>query len=1167
MFFLLVYCQKKSESELANTVAECTELQPPRITRIADLPDSLQPKSVLLSEFEATRIIPIPKSKGEYVYERTNIAGERQVIEVEPPQVYMFEVLKNEDGEVVKNTDGRPYVIGKGGKGQFTNFTSEDGLASDDIISMLIDRRGELWIGTYGGGVSRFDGKTFRNYTVEHGLPDNAISKIFEDSKGNLWFASNNLGVSKYDGKKFIKFRTYEGLPSDIVWSIDEDKKGNMWFGTFDAGVAKFDGKSFTNISSDDGLAGNFILGAENDDLGNMWFGGIEGLTKISGDSLSNYYKEDGLPSTAVLSILQKKDKSLWFGTVEGLAKFDGKSFQNYTVEDGLAENTVWNIAEDKKEHLWLATYFGLSHFDGTKITSYNKAVGLSENGTRDVEIGKEGTVWVGTEEAGLSRFDGEAFTNFNKDYGFKHTAVINDIYQDRDGNIWFASLMGLHRYDGYGFTMYSRNHGGLLENSVECSYQDIDGNLWFAGPKGITKFNGKSFEHFAAAQGLPDENVVDILQDKEGVFWLAFDTQIAKFDGKTFTYFTGEQGVPVDIKEIFIDSFGNFWITSFNGLTLFEDGTFVHYGPEQGILGVVTDIVQDRGGNMWLGTYYGIAFLDARQLAGLHTNSNKALNFKILDQDNGLIDRHAYQMLFLPDGKMAVGSPKGIQIFNVPDLGSEEFGKISSSEWYHISTGFPVKDINPMGKTTLFLDRDGIIWAGTESGNTGLVRFDYKAVNKNGTKPRLRLTDVRLNESAVSWQSILDYPLAIEPKDTANTVPAHVEEVLKYGKKLEDTARDSLSNYFEGVKMTGVTPFDLIPQDLVLPYRFNRVTFEFGTDELTNPDLIEYQYFLKGYDKDWSPMSKDSKVTFGNIREGDYTFQVRARFTGVSENGAAEWTEPVEFTFSVLPPWYRTWWAYLGYALVLFGVLRYYIKRRELALRKRQEELEETVSIRTAELRAEKKKSDDLLLNILPEEVAEELKAKGNADAQLIDEVTVLFTDFKGFTQLSERLTPKELVAEINECFSAFDLIMEKYGIEKIKTIGDAYMAAGGLPTPNQTHAIDVVRAAVDIQAFMKKHKQEREARGDLYFEIRIGIHTGPVVAGIVGIKKFQYDIWGDTVNTASRMESSGEIGKVNISGTTYELIKDRAECFYRGKISAKGKGDVDMYFVERLD
>lgn len=212
-----------------------------------------------------------------------------------------------------------------------------------------------------------------------------------------------------------------------------------------------------------------------------------------------------------------------------------------------------------------------------------------------------------------------------------------------------------------------------------------------------------------------------------------------------------------------------------------------------------------------------------------------------------------------------------------------------------------------------------------------------------------------------------------------------------------------------------------------------------------------------------------------------------------------------------------------------------------------------------------EKKTSDNLLLNILPAEVAEELKAKGSAEAKLIDEVTVLFTDFKGFTQLSEKLSPKELVAEINEYFSAFDHLMQKHGVEKIKTIGDSYMAAGGLPTSNTTHAHDVIKAALDIQQFMQEHQARKEAAGQLAFEIRIGIHTGPVVAGIVGVKKFAYDIWGDTVNIASRMESSGEAGKVNISGATYELVKDKYACVHRGKIPAKGKGEIDMYFVER--
>ncbi len=211
-----------------------------------------------------------------------------------------------------------------------------------------------------------------------------------------------------------------------------------------------------------------------------------------------------------------------------------------------------------------------------------------------------------------------------------------------------------------------------------------------------------------------------------------------------------------------------------------------------------------------------------------------------------------------------------------------------------------------------------------------------------------------------------------------------------------------------------------------------------------------------------------------------------------------------------------------------------------------------------------EKDKSEKLLHNILPEAVADELKAKGQADAKQFDHVTVMFTDFKGFTAIAEKLSPKELVSEIDFCFREFDRIVEKYGIEKIKTIGDAYMAVGGLPVANTTNAHDVVNAALEIQEFMRKLSEECEQKGQTAFQIRIGIHSGPVVAGIVGVKKFAYDIWGDTVNTASRMESSGEAGQVNISDSTYTLVKDQFTCIHRGKIPAKNKGEIDMYFVQ---
>jgi adenylate cyclase len=203
-----------------------------------------------------------------------------------------------------------------------------------------------------------------------------------------------------------------------------------------------------------------------------------------------------------------------------------------------------------------------------------------------------------------------------------------------------------------------------------------------------------------------------------------------------------------------------------------------------------------------------------------------------------------------------------------------------------------------------------------------------------------------------------------------------------------------------------------------------------------------------------------------------------------------------------------------------------------------------------------ERKRSDNLLLNILPDEVAEELKRTGEAEAKQYNHVTVLFTDFVNFTGISEQMSPTELVKEIHRNFTAYDAIIERNGLEKIKTIGDAYLAVCGLPKTDDNHAQKVVRAAIELKDWMVQNEGK--------FKVRIGINSGPVVAGIVGVKKYAYDIWGDTVNLAARMEQNSEPGKINISSNTYELVKNQFRCEQRGKIAAKGKGEIDMYFVE---
>ncbi len=220
-------------------------------------------------------------------------------------------------------------------------------------------------------------------------------------------------------------------------------------------------------------------------------------------------------------------------------------------------------------------------------------------------------------------------------------------------------------------------------------------------------------------------------------------------------------------------------------------------------------------------------------------------------------------------------------------------------------------------------------------------------------------------------------------------------------------------------------------------------------------------------------------------------------------------------------------------------------------------------IVILSRNVHAEREKSDRLLLNILPEEIAEELKRNDRVAPQSYDQVSVLFTDLVGFTRIAENLPPAELLRELDACFSAFDHIITKHKLEKIKTIGDSYMCAGGVPHRNNTNAVDAVLAALKMVNYMTRLKQDREAKGLACWEIRLGIHTGHLVAGVIGHEKFAYDIWGDTVNTASRMESSGLPMQVNISRATYELVKDFFDCEFRGAIQAKNKGEVEMFLV----
>ncbi|HLN20018.1 MAG TPA: adenylate/guanylate cyclase domain-containing protein [Bacteroidales bacterium] len=341
--------------------------------------------------------------------------------------------------------------------------------------------------------------------------------------------------------------------------------------------------------------------------------------------------------------------------------------------------------------------------------------------------------------------------------------------------------------------------------------------------------------------------------------------------------------------------------------------------------------------------------------------------------------------------------------------------------------------------------------------------------------------------------------------------------------------------------------------RDIELKRSENSVAFVF--DEGENAD---FSYFLNGFDQDWIERGTSGFKEYTNLPAGKYVFHARIK-KGNTENTAI-------VRLHILPFWYLSFTALVIYSMLVVMLLWVIYEQIHLNFARKQYMLEQIINKRTEDLIIEKEKSEALLANVLPRNTATEIMAKGKATKIKYNFVTVLFSDIQGFTKIAEEMNPEVLIDELDKFFFHFDSVVEKYGIEKIKTIGDAYMCAGGIPEKNRTNPVEVILAALEMKAYMTKLKRASELQGMEHWDIRIGIHTGTVVAGVVGQKKLSYDIWGDTVNTASRMESSGEAGKINISGTTYEFVKEFFVCEYRGKMPVKYKGELEMYFVKGI-
>ncbi len=830
-----------------------------------------------------------------------------------------------------------------GGISNFTTYTTEQGLALSSIASSCVDRYGNLWFGTYGGGVSRFNGKSFFNFTMENGLSNNVILSILEDRQGNLWFGTNRNGVCKYDGSSITVYTTKEGLPNNTILSIAQDTEGNLWFGTYGGGIAKYDGRKFISYNISNGLAGNEIRAIYASRKGEIWIGTLgKGLSVFDGISFKNYNSRNGLPNNNISSFVEDNEGNLWIGTLGGgVCRFDGASFLNYTSKDGLANNNIWSSYRDNSGNLWFGTQGGgVTRYDGKNFSTFNTSNGLPNNFIYTIVEDKGGFVWFGTYGGGITRYEGNALTSYTTKQGLASNFIFG-ILQDRSGNFWFGTYNGgLSRMNKNAltdpnqkmFTNYTTKEG-LAHNDIKCLYEDRNGNIWLGTTSnGLSVFNpekGIAFKNFSTKDGLVHNKANYILQDRKGYLWFATGGGgVSRYDGKKFKTYNSDMGLVHNIIFCMLeDSKGNIWFGTQGGVSKFDGEKFTNYTVKEGLPDDrVYIMLEDREGFIWMGTDgKGISRYDGK-------------SFVNYSEKEGLSSNTVGQIIQDSEGRIFFSTNLGLSVLTGWSDGKPVF------EIYNKKTGYNIKDVIA-GQKGMYLDKEGIIWITNGDDNSALLRFDYKQIKRNLRPPGISISGIRVNEEKIDWFNLLSRN---GKEDSFNTAK---RGMAAYGNSFTEESKKKQSERFRNISFSKITPFSNLPADLVLPYANNHITFEFEAVETSKPQLVNYQYMLDGYDADWSPVTRNSSAVFGNMREGTYTFKLRAQ----GANGV--WSEPLLFQFSVLPPWYRTIWAYSLYFVVLvilgYAMLRLYSRR----LQRINVNLERIIKERTGEIEMQSQK------------------------------------------------------------------------------------------------------------------------------------------------------------------------------------------------------------------
>ncbi len=1016
---------------------------------------------------------------------------------------------------------------------KWTHFNKSNGLPSDYIMNLLEDEGRNIWIGTNGGGLCKYEGEMFTHYGIPEGLGGVPVMTINADKQGNIWLGTFGKGAFKYDGKKFIHYGVNEGLTSQVIYSIACDYEGNLWMGSEDNGLFIYNGKHFRHFTRSDGFYDGQVLSLMVDHMGNVWAGTYgAGVFVYCQHRFIQFSTNDGLSTDNIFAVFEDSKHNIWLGTeskgVDMLYigdNFTGfiekkqpvkNNLLNISSNLGLRNNEILSITEDQDGNIWLGSFGGgIYRFDpDRKITPFTRKDGLVSNNIFFVFCDKQNQIWAGS-DAGITKITIDRQTgrfnpvHFGKEDGFAGVETnLNAYYQDKTGCIWIGTINGV--------TMYNPSCEKVLLNAPKLYVTSV--SLSDGEPEWENPANGDTAWHMFPGNFVIHQSKIHITFHWTGIDLNApgkvrysymlegYDTVWSKPSPDktvTFTYLT-----PGNYCFRVISANGQgVWNTepvsvSFRIISPYHYLRWLFFGGPVFVIVVLMIILR------WRRVSHE---KEKEQLEDyIEVRTNQILNEKLVtvQQKEKLLEQA--ERLEIANRELEKLSLAASKTDNAIVITDSDYNIEWANDGFTKLTGYTLDDfIKEKGRNLLQCsyspDIEEILRKCVE--NKESVTYSNQFITRNGDKRWFQTT----------------------------LTPIFTEEGIK-----QIVAIDSDITYLKEINEK------LEMLSLVASKTDNSVII---MDKLGNIEWVN-----EGFHRMYQMSLEECKKMYGN---SICDIPKNSNHKELIEQSIAELKSQVFIgqlnVGQDTEKWIQT---------VLTPIFDNQQLVKIIAVESDITRLKEA----EYEIQSEKEKTDSLLLNILPPETAEELKVRGYATPRFYKNVSVVFADFEDFTHSCEHLSPQEIVTTLQFYFGQFDDISDKYFVEKIKTIGDAYMCVGGLPIPNRSHAFDTVLFALELQQFINDLHRKGPNTMPNQWRLRIGIHTGPVVAGVVGKKKFIYDIWGDTVNIASRMEGTCEPGKINISGAVFDKIKNFFVCNYRGKIEVKNRGAIDMYYIEAL-